>query len=247
MAAAAAAARVRARPLVKNELKQLCEHLQIPVVAFCYQLVIGALLSFPRALILPSFTLPKVEQPATVGTYLREIRGFLTMASPAVTLARLHYDVAETAADAPGGGRVAKVTMCAPGDGDDPDENETTRGPENPDFDFEDEDEEDEEGEDHKKDKAARTVQRFWLRRQRLLRPPTNRNPFRHSPFFWNMYDIKAWMTRVFAARTIQRWWRSERSFGLDLLSDMATAAAAKMGGEARELENTFPVSHLRF
>ena len=246
--AAAAAARVRARPLVKNELKQLCEHLQIPVVAFCYQLVIGALLSFPRpALILPSFTLPKVEQPATVGTYLREIRGFLTMASPAVTLARLHYDVAETAADAPGGGRVAKVTMCAPGGGDDPDENETTRGPENPDFDFEDEDEEDEEGEDHKKDKAARTVQRFWLRRQRLLRPPTNRNPFRHSPFFWNMYDIKAWMTRVFAARTIQRWWRAERSFGLDLLSDMATAAAAKMGGEARELENTFPVSHLRF
>jgi hypothetical protein len=188
--------------------------------------------------------LPKVQQPATVATYLREIRGFLTMKTPAV-VATLSYQQHETEPH-----RVAKVSMrAAGGSADPPDDDEPTRGPENPDFDFNDEDDdedddedekdedekdEDEKDEDGKKDKAARTV-------QRRRRPPADPNPFRHSPFFWNMYDIKSWMTRVFAARTIQRAWRDYKDFGSELLLDHARASAAETCSEARESESRSP------
>ena len=231
--------RTRARPLVKSELQLLCSYLNLSVVALVFiSLAIGSFLIYSSSLVI--HTKPSEADRQTVSGYLASIRAFLARA-PAV-VATLSYQQHETEPH-----RVAKVSWrAAGGSSDPPDDDEPTRGPENPDFDFNDEDDdedddEDEKDEDRKKDKAARTVQRFWRLRQRRLRPPANPNPFRHSPFFWNMYDIKSWMTRVFAARTIQRAWRDYKDFGSELLLDHARASAAETCSEARESESRSP------
>ena len=204
--------------------------------------------------------LPQVEQPATVTTYLKGIRTHLSRVSPATVVAELTYAPHETEPR-----MVAKVSVRAggpsgPEDPDDPDE--PTRGPSNPDLD--DFGVDDDEDKDKDEDEAARTIQLFWRRRRQLLQPhlqpilislhipplpmqdDQRRMHYFDMPFPGPPTNITLWHTRDEAAKTIQRWWRTERSFGLDPLSDLATAAAADLGGEARESENTFPVSHLR-
>jgi hypothetical protein len=242
----AAAARTRARPLVKSELQQLCHILKIEVVAFSSSFSRPVLLRFSSRVYFPFLSPPfKVDRPL-VTNYLDGIRKYIIQSSPALPLAQLTYEPHPDEARL-----VAKVSVRAggpegPEDPDDPDE--PTRGPTNPDFDDDlaDDDEDDYE-DDYNKDKAARTIQRLWRRRQRRIRPPSNLNPFRHSPFFWNMYDIKAWIHRVLAARTIQRAWRNHKDFASELLLDMARAKADEIGSKDPLMAKIIPVSFYRF